>query len=104
VSRYVRFRSWLWVLLGGVGLSGCSTQTVYPASWPTLISQTTDHCEPLRGSFENVGSWAVSQDMDERLLASADLACEKGHWMFRHATWEVEGSVAAAPLDPDRTS
>jgi hypothetical protein len=136
-----------WMLFVAVGLNGCISRATYPASWPKQVRQAADRCEPIRGSFENVGSWAVSHEMDERLLAGlffplgsgdpisahqarrdvthvtfsdgeegnlmvtgwigreprferlltpADLACDRGKWVFRDATWEVEGAVGAA--------
>jgi len=80
----VRFTFVLVALFGTLCLGGCISHTPYPASWPSHGRQPTDHCEPMLGSFENVGSWAASQDMDERLLAGLFFPLRSGEPMTNH--------------------
>lgn len=71
-------------LFASVGLGGCVSRTGYPASWPSRTLQATDRCEPIRGSFENVGAWAMADERDERLLAGLLFPLGNGEPMSRH--------------------
>lgn len=51
-------------------VSGCISHTRYPASWPDAVVADSEACTPLSGSFNNVGAWAASGEMDQRLLAA----------------------------------
>ena len=58
------------LMLAALGLCGCVSTADYPAAWPTQSHPPVEACEPLRGSFQNLGTWAVSDEIDERILAS----------------------------------
>lgn len=68
-----------------VAFGGCVSHAPYPPNWPSAVAGGHAGCKALRGSFDNVGSWVVSGDRDERLLAALFFPLQSSEPLRHHA-------------------